>query len=68
MNFLRPVLAHRGTLTARATVLRRGRKVAVAEVEVSQSEKIVAKGTFTFLFVDKNEWKVDPKDQKDTRP
>ncbi len=56
MNFLRPVLADRGTLTAHATVLRRGRKVAIAEVEISQAEKMVAKGLFTFLFVDKREW------------
>lgn len=56
MNFLRPVLADRGPLTARAWVLRRGRKVAVAEVEVAQANKLVAKGMFTYLFVDKNEW------------
>jgi len=56
MNFLRPVLAEGGTLVARATVLRRGRKVAVAEVEVTQANKMVAKGLFTFLFVDKREW------------
>jgi acyl-coenzyme A thioesterase PaaI-like protein len=52
MNFLRPVLAERGTLVARASVLRKGRKVAVAEVDVTQAEKMVAKGVFTFLFVD----------------
>ncbi len=56
MNFIRPVLADLGTLIARATVLRRGRKVAIAEVEISQTEKMVAKGLFTFLFVDKREW------------
>jgi uncharacterized protein (TIGR00369 family) len=56
MNFMRPVLAENGKLTACATVLRRGRKVAVAEVEISQASKLVAKGLFTFLFVDKTEW------------
>jgi len=56
MNFLRPVLADGGTLVARASVLRRGRKVAVAEVEITQAEKMVAKGLFTFLFVDKSDW------------
>jgi len=56
MNFLRPVLAERGPLVACASVLRRGRKVAVAEVEVTQADKLVAKGMFTYLFVDKREW------------
>lgn len=56
MNFLRPVLADQGTLVAHATVLRQGRKVAIAEVEITQAAKMVAKGLFTFLFVDKREW------------
>jgi uncharacterized protein (TIGR00369 family) len=56
MNFLRPVLADQGTLVAHATVLRQGRKVAIAEVEITQATKMVAKGLFTFLFVDKREW------------
>lgn len=56
MNFLRPVLADQGTLVAHATVLRQGRKVAIAEVEIAQAAKMVAKGLFTFLFVDKREW------------
>ena len=56
MNFLRPVLADQGKLVAHATVLRRGRKVAIAEVEIDQAGKMVAKGLFTFLFVDKGEW------------
>ena len=56
MNFIRPVLADRGQLTACASVLRRGRKVAVAEVEITQAEKLVAKGLFTFMFLEKSEW------------
>ncbi len=56
MNFLRPVLADQGKLVARGSVLKRGRKVSVAEVEIKQAGKLVAKGLFTFLFVDKNEW------------
>ena len=56
MNFLRPVLAERGTLVAHASVLRKGRKVGVAEVDVTQADKMVAKGVFTFLFVDKSDW------------
>jgi uncharacterized protein (TIGR00369 family) len=56
MNFLRPVLAEQGKLVAQASVLRRGRKVGVAEVEITQAEKLVAKGLFTFLFLDRTEW------------
>jgi uncharacterized protein (TIGR00369 family) len=54
INFLRPVLANRGTLVARASVVRRGRKVALAEVEVTQADVPVARGLFTYLFVDVN--------------
>ena len=60
MNFIRPVLADQGKLVARASVLKRGRKVSIAEVEITQSDKLVAKGLFTFLFVDKSEWGGDP--------
>jgi uncharacterized protein (TIGR00369 family) len=56
MNFLRPVLAENGKLVAQATVLRRGRKVAVAEVEITQANKLVAKGLFTFLFLERSDW------------
>jgi uncharacterized protein (TIGR00369 family) len=56
MNFIRPVFADRGKLVARASVLKRGRKVSIAEVEITQVDKLVAKGLFTFLFVDKREW------------
>lgn len=56
MNFLRPVLADQGKLVARGSVLKRGRKVSIAEVEIKQAGKLVAKGLFTFLFVDKSEW------------
>ena len=56
MNFLRPVLADQGKLVARGSVLKRGRKVSIAEVEIMQTGKLVAKGLFTFLFVEKSEW------------
>ncbi len=56
MNFIRPVLAERGKLSARASVLRRGRKVGVAEVEITQAEQLVAKGLFTFLFLERTDW------------
>ncbi len=58
MNFLRPVRTGEGNLVARSSTLRRGRKVGVAEVAVTQSEKLVAKGLFTYMFLDKREWGV----------
>lgn len=56
MNFLRPVRTGGGSLVARSCTLRRGRKVGVADVAVTQSEKLVAKGLFTYMFLDKREW------------
>ena len=49
LNFLRPVLAERGTVTARATRVQLGRSVGVSDVEVSQAGKPVARGLFTYL-------------------
>lgn len=49
INFLRPVPAGSGRLEARARVVQRGQKVGVAEVEVVQAGKPVAKGLFTYL-------------------
>jgi uncharacterized protein (TIGR00369 family) len=49
LNFLRPVLAERGVVTARATKVQLGRTVGVSDVEVSQSGKPVARGLFTYL-------------------
>jgi uncharacterized protein (TIGR00369 family) len=40
--------ARPGRLTARGRVLRQGRRLAVAEGEVSQEERLVAKATVTF--------------------
>ena len=56
MNFLRPVRVGEGVLVARSTTLRHGRKVGVAEVVVTQADRVVAKGLFTYMFVDKSEW------------
>ena len=57
MNFLRPVSVDRGPLVARSKALRRGRKVGVCEVELTQDNVLVAKGLFTYLFFEKTEWK-----------
>lgn len=46
LNLLSP--AKRGTLVARGRVLRKGRRLAVAEGEVLQDEKLIAKAVVTF--------------------
>ncbi len=46
INFLRPAQPAGGMLLARA---RRGRRIAVCEVEVIQEQSVVAKGSFTYL-------------------
>lgn len=53
MNFLRPALADRGELRARSRVVRRGRRIGVCQVEVSQRDRPVAIGTFTYLFFER---------------
>jgi len=49
LNFLRPATAGGGPIDARARVAHMGRKVCLAEVDVEQAGKIVAKGLFTYL-------------------
>lgn len=49
INFLRPARAGAGELRAVATPVRRGRKVVVCRVEVSQGDRPVAEGLFTYL-------------------
>lgn len=55
VNFLRAARVDRGELVAHSIVLRRGRKVGVCEVEVTQAKVIIAKGIFTYLFFEKSE-------------
>jgi uncharacterized protein (TIGR00369 family) len=50
LNFLSPALGDGGTLAARSKVVRKGKKVGVCDVEVTQGERLVAKGLFTYLF------------------
>ncbi len=49
MNFLSPALVENGDLLAKARLVKRGRKVALCDVEIFQNEKLVAKGLFTYL-------------------
>ena len=50
INFVRPVLPERGDLQARSRVIKRGRRIGLCDVEVTQSGVLVAKGSFTYLF------------------
>jgi uncharacterized protein (TIGR00369 family) len=49
MNFLGAAKAPGASLVAVATVLRHGRTIAVCESVIHQGDRLVAKGTFTFL-------------------
>ena len=49
INFLRPVFVDDGSVTARAAVVRRGRRIALVEVDVFQARRLVAKGLFTYM-------------------
>lgn len=49
LNFLRPALPSRGVLEARAKVVKRGKRIALADVDVLQQGELVAKGLFTYL-------------------
>ena len=49
LNFLRPAELEGPELLARAQVVKLGRSVALAEVEIEQGSALVAKGLFTYL-------------------
>jgi len=49
LNFLRPAALDGPPLTARATVVQQGRRVAVCDVELAQAGKRCAKGLFTYM-------------------
>ena len=49
VNFLRPARADGSDLVAVATPVKVGRKIAVCSVDVSQGDRLVAQGTFTYL-------------------
>ena len=53
MNYFRPALPDQGRIWARSSVLKRGRRIAVCEVDIHQDERYLAKGTFTYLIYDK---------------
>lgn len=49
MNFLRPAMTDGSDLTAIATPVKIGRRIAVCSVDVMQKDRMVAQGTFTYL-------------------
>ena len=53
MQFLSAARVEEGALTATATPLRVGRRVAVCESSVHQGARLVCKGTFTFLITER---------------
>ena len=50
VNFLEPARLDGGALEATAKVVRRGRRLGVAKVTVTQANRPVATGLFTYLF------------------
>ncbi len=51
LNFVRPAMLTSGEVVAVAKLVKRGRHVALADVELMQGDALVAKGLFTYLFV-----------------
>lgn len=52
MNFLRPAKVGSGVLQATSRIVRRGRTIAVCDVDVHQAAVQIATGTFTYLSLD----------------
>jgi uncharacterized protein (TIGR00369 family) len=50
INFLRPAIPGADPLVARATIVRRGRRIAVCSVDVHQAGRHIARGLFTYMF------------------
>lgn len=55
INFCSPV--REGTITARGSVVQKGRRIAICEVDVSQDDRLVAKGISTYMVL---EWNPEP--------
>ena len=49
LNFVRPAVESKGDLAATAQLVRRGRTILLADVDVEQAGQLVARGTFTYL-------------------
>ncbi len=62
MNFLRAGFGNKGPITTRASRLKLGKRIAVAEATLEQGEQLLAKGTFTYLIFETGQVK-DPRTQ-----
>lgn len=51
INFLRAARPENGRMEARARAVQRGKKVGLAEVDVTQAGELVAKGLFTYMLL-----------------
>ncbi len=51
VNFLAPATFARGEVVARSTVIRKGRSIAVAQVDVRQADQLVLTGLFTYIIL-----------------
>jgi uncharacterized protein (TIGR00369 family) len=51
INFLAGATSDRGQIVARAHVIRKGKSVAVAQVDITQGDTVVATGLFTYLIL-----------------
>ena len=52
MNFLGPAKPDEDDLVARSSIIKKGRRLAVFSVDVSQGDRAVAYGVFTYLIYD----------------
>jgi uncharacterized protein (TIGR00369 family) len=55
INFLSPAFIDRGPLAAEGTLVRRGRRIGVAQSDVRQGHELVARGLFTYIFFHKGQ-------------
>jgi uncharacterized protein (TIGR00369 family) len=55
LNFLRPVFIDDGSVTAKAKLVRQGKRVALVQVNVNQARRLVATGMFTYLLYKRND-------------
>lgn len=53
VNFLRSAVVDGGDLVATSRIVRRGRTIALADVDVHQDDRHVAKGLFTYTFFER---------------
>ncbi|MFT5290435.1 MAG: hypothetical protein ACI8QS_001233 [Planctomycetota bacterium] len=53
LNFLRPALLESGTLTARSKLIKGGRTITLVKSTVTQGDREIATGLFTYMLMDR---------------